>query len=118
MKEQKTKVDRITLKSEEALKLDRWIEQMTLICPGISISRAGLVSWLVCLQPEILKPADRRQLKERFSNELKRAEWLVREIKGANERGEKPSIEDLLAAAKPAAADASNKDSSKTQDEE
>lgn len=95
------KQERVSLDEESALRVDQWVDQVLRQVPGIKIGRSELVRWLILSHEDVLRTEELLEIKSRFFDEMEFALWMVRQLKESRAKGEKLSLNDLLAGTTP-----------------
>lgn len=73
MEDVKTKIvkirhhDRVGLDSACLKRVDGWIEQVTQVAKGVTLTRKDMVNWIVNRHAEVLPPSATSELKAQFS---------------------------------------------------
>ena len=88
--------DRLTVSPEALERLNRWVADLEGRLRGITLTRNQLVQWLIMSHEADLSPHETKQVEEEFFDELKFAEWAVRELKAAQTRGERVSLAEIV----------------------
>jgi hypothetical protein len=88
--------DRVNLDPVAVTRLDDWIAEVQAHLKGVKINRSDLVNFLISQHPEGLSSIEVQSLKKTFFDEAGFAEWALREFRKAKERGENPSLSDIL----------------------
>lgn len=94
-KTRKRRVERIVLSSSALERVESWIE--ALAKRKIEVSRAALVSELICRRSPDLSTSEIAELEGVFFDEVKFAKWAVDELKEARKRGESVTLSEILA---------------------
>jgi hypothetical protein len=94
--------DRVNLDPVAVARLDDWIADVQAHLKGVKINRSDLVNFLISQHPEGLSSIEVQSLKKTFFDEADFAEWALREFRRAKERGENPSLSDILKPVLPA----------------
>lgn len=89
-------LDRINLKKEAFVRLNRWTSQANAALQGGRISRTAVLDWYISSHPESLSDKEITDLKSLHFNEEKFARWALNEVKKARARGEKMSLLEIL----------------------
>lgn len=100
-KRKQTHPDRISLSPASLAKLSLWIDQVHSQIRGVKLTRSQVVEWLIGSHEERLSANEIKKLEREHFDELKFAEWALRELKAARARGESISLSDLIASPKP-----------------
>jgi hypothetical protein len=95
-KKQTSRRDRVTLDPVAVTRLNNWITEMQRELKGIQINRSDLVNFLISNHGETLSSSEIQSLKKAHFDEADFAEWALREFRRAKERGENPSLADIL----------------------
>jgi hypothetical protein len=88
--------DRVTLDPVAVNRLDNWISQVQLQIKGVQVTRSDLVNFLISHHSEALTSIEIQLLKQAHFDEAEFAEWALKEFRKAKERGENPSLADIL----------------------
>jgi hypothetical protein len=88
--------DRVTLDPVAVSRLNAWITQIQLQLKGVQISRSDLVNFLIFQRGETLNPSEIQLLRKSHFDEAQFAEWALKEFKKAKDRGENPSLAEIL----------------------
>jgi hypothetical protein len=88
--------DRLTLSPEALERLNAWSAELEGRLRGVTLTRGQLVHWLICSHEAMLTTQEVRQLEEAHFDEVKFAEWALRELKAAQARGETISIAEII----------------------
>jgi hypothetical protein len=88
--------DRIAMSSLSAERLKTWIEQVQGQVAGIRVTKTDLVNWLIENHDAELSGQEVRALEISFFDEIKFAEWALRELKARRAQGESVSIQTLM----------------------
>ena len=89
--------DRILLKGEALDRVNHWSKQVSEKVWGTKVSHTALVHWLIDSHPDELSASELNGIEAKFFDEVKYTESLLRELKVAKAKGEKTTINDLLA---------------------
>lgn len=89
--------DRLTVSPEALERLNGWIADLETRLKGISLSRNQLVQWLIMGHAASLSAQEMKQIEEEFFDELKFAEWALKELRGAQARGERVTLAEIVA---------------------
>jgi hypothetical protein len=95
--------ERVTLDPVAITRLDECVNQVQLQLKGVRLTRSDLVNFLVLQHPEGLSSAEIQILKTTHFDEAEFAEWALKEFRRAKERGENPSLADILKPVLPSA---------------
>lgn len=96
--------DRLTVSPKALERLNGWVADLEGQLKGINLTRNQLVQWLILSHADSLSAQELKQIEAEFFDELKFAEWAVRELKAAQARGERIGLADIVVqsrAAKP-----------------
>lgn len=104
-KERPRHPDRLTVSPETLERLNGWVADLEERLKGISITRNQLVQWLIMSHEAALSAPELRQIEDEFFDELKFAEWAIKELKTAQARGERVSLADIVARSRAAKAE-------------
>lgn len=88
--------DRLTVSPEALERLNRWVADLEGRLRGITLTRNQLVQWLIMSHGADLSAHETKQVEEEFFDELKFAEWAVKELKSAQTRGERVSLAEIV----------------------
>lgn len=94
-KTRKKHIDRIVLSASALERVESWIE--ILAKRRIEVSRAALVSELICRRSPDFSTSEIAELEGVFFDEVKFAKWAVDELKNARRRGEAVTLSEILA---------------------
>ncbi|MBI4403619.1 MAG: hypothetical protein HY537_05635 [Deltaproteobacteria bacterium] len=95
-KKKQTNHFRVNLKKEVFDRISHWAEQIKGQRNGVKIRPSDLVEYILESHSAELTPAEIEQYKERYTNEIDLAKWLVKELSAAQKRGQKLSIAELI----------------------
>ena len=88
--------DRLTVSPEALERLNGWVADLEGRLRGITLTRNQLVQWLIMSHDAGLSAHETKQVEAEFFDELKFAEWAVRELKAAQTRGERVSLAEIV----------------------
>jgi hypothetical protein len=95
--------DRVTLDPVAVTRLDCWLNEIQSQLKGVRISRSDLVSFLIAQHSTALNSREIELLKNIHFDEAAFAEWALKEFRRAKDKGENPSLADILKPVFPAA---------------
>lgn len=95
-KKQTSRRDRVTLDPVAVTRLNSWITDIQSELKGVQISRSDLVNFLISNHCENLTANEIHLLKKAHFDEADFAEWALKEFRKAKDRGENPSLADIL----------------------
>jgi hypothetical protein len=89
--------DRATLTPATAKKLDAWLEQIDSKYNGlVSVSRSDLTNYFLDKQPDLLNRDQLEKIKAAHFDEVRFAQWALKQIKDSKQKGESLSLKDLV----------------------
>lgn len=89
--------DRATLTTANAKKLDAWLEQVDSKFNGlVSVSRSDLTNYFLDKQPDILSRDQLEKIKAAHFDEVRFAQWALKQIKNSKQKGEALSLKDIV----------------------
>ncbi|MGK5085316.1 hypothetical protein WDW37_18680 [Bdellovibrionota bacterium FG-1] len=91
--------DRITINAQALERVNAWVDELE--GRKITLSRNQLVNWLLCHHDTLLSPAELRGLETAFFDEVRFAEWALRELKATQSRGESTTLTEIIARHRP-----------------
>ncbi len=93
--------DRATLTATIATKLDDWLKQIDEKHAGlINVSKSDLVNYFLEKQPEVLNRDQLEKIKAAFFDEVRFAQWALKQIKESKQKGESLSLKDIVASSR------------------
>lgn len=95
-KKYKANSERISLTPDSTVCVDNWLSDLRNTFQGIKLKRKDLVEWLIQSRSKELSGAEKKQIKDLFFDEVAHAQWIVKELRAAKERGEPKRLSDLL----------------------
>ena len=93
--------ERIALTKESVAKVKAWLMQIGADLRGVRVSKNEFVNWVICNQADALTAQEMTKLEAEFFDELRFAEWALRELKAAKARGEKITLQTLMSESRP-----------------
>ncbi len=96
IKKRRVNPERITVAKESLSRLSDWIEQIATEVKGIKLNRNDLVNWLIQNHASTLSADEVKEVERHFFDEVKFAEWALKELKAAKARGETTSLSEIL----------------------
>jgi hypothetical protein len=88
--------DRVNLDPVSLARLQSWLDQFNQNFPTGKITRSDLINYLLSSRSESLSENELAGLRERFFDEVQLAEWALRELKAARNRGENSTLNEIL----------------------
>jgi len=93
--------DRVTLTTASAKKLDQWINQINEKHMGvITVTRSDLVNSFLGGQSEVLSKEQIEKIKAAHFDEVRFAQWALKQIKESKQKGEPLTLKDIVAMSK------------------
>lgn len=89
--------DRLVASPEVLTRLNEWLSFLERKLKGISLTRNQLMNWIIMSHPASLSQSEIKQLAEQFFDEIRFAEWAVKELRIAKARGENIRFADIVA---------------------
>lgn len=83
---------RIALTDVSRQILEKWHSQLTDRFPGIKISNADLVNWILGSNAHELSKRQQEEIRDHYFDEVKQIEWMLAQAKSAKVSGEKFSV--------------------------
>ena len=96
--------DRIRIDEDSITRLGEWSDVVSLRLRGVKLTRSDLVNFLIESHPATLTDTELKGLGLRYFDEVKFAQWAIRELKDATVRGEETSLLEIMEANRPARA--------------
>lgn len=93
--------ERVALSPKSVERLQGWLTQIGETLRGVRISKTELVNWVIEGQAANLSGPEMTRIEAEFFDELRFAEWAVRELKRARARGEKVTLQALMQGNRP-----------------
>lgn len=88
--------DTIVITKEALAKIQSWIAQIEIQAPSIRLTRSQLVSWLLCHYSEQLSTDEIKKIENDFFDEVRFAQWAIKELKAAKGRGEAVTLSEIM----------------------
>ena len=88
--------DRVTLTPEALIRLSDWATELEGHLKGSRVTKSDLVNFLVLSHAAQLSDRERDQLKSQHFDEVRFAEWAIRELKVARSQGKKLSLSEIM----------------------
>src|SRR5689334_7752251 len=88
--------DRLLASPEALARLNDWLVSLEERLKGTALTRNQLVNWLIMSHDASLSVQEIKQIEERFFDEVKFAEWAVKELRAAQARGESVRLADIV----------------------
>jgi len=95
--------DRVTLTPEALSRLAHWVSDLEAHLKGSRVTKSDLANFLVLSHPGHLSEREIEQLKSQHFDEVRFAEWAVRQLKAAKAEGKDLSLADIMKTEKEAA---------------
>lgn len=89
--------DRLVASPEVLTRLNEWLLFLEHKLKGISLTRNQLMNWIIMNRPHVLSNQEIKQIEEKFFNEVRFAEWALKELRAAQGRGEAIRLSDIVA---------------------
>lgn len=89
-------VDRVALSHEAQLRLVCCMNELSRSLKGCRISKGDLVNYIILSHPPTFSGKECDELREKHFDELRFAEWAVKQIKAAKSSGEAISLSSLF----------------------
>jgi hypothetical protein len=84
--------DRIGLHPESMERLDKFRDELKQHIKGVTLSRAEIANALLLFHPPSLSAEEIDRLREKYFDEVKYAQWVLRQMKEAKARGDNVSL--------------------------
>lgn len=88
--------DRVTLTPEALSRLANWVNDLEAHMKGSRVTKSDLANFLVLSHPVHLSEREIEQLKGQHFDEVRFAEWAVRQLKTAKAEGKNLSLSELM----------------------
>jgi len=89
--------DRATLTPANAKKLTAWLEQIESKYNGlVSVSKSDLTNYFLDKQPDVLSRDQLEKIKAAHFDEVRFAQWALKQIKDSKQKGEALSLKDIV----------------------
>jgi hypothetical protein len=101
--------DRIVVTPEALQRLNGWLQTLEHSLKGVRLSRNQLVSWLISSHPESLSEEETSSIESRYFDEVKFAEWALRELKRSKAIGQSTTLAEIIVRKREAGSDTKRK---------
>jgi hypothetical protein len=88
--------DRVTLNPEALSRLAEWLGELEGHLKGSRVTKSDLVTFLVLSHPAHLSEREIEQLKSQHFDEVRFAEWALRQLKAAKSEGKNLSLAEIM----------------------
>lgn len=92
--------DRVTLSPESLNRVGGWLSDLEERLKGNRVTRNDLVNFLILTHPPQLSEKETTELSEKYFDEVRFAEWALRQLKEAKASGNNITLAEIMAGAK------------------
>jgi len=89
--------DRVSLTPEALARLSEWVNELKTNLKGSRVTKSDLVDFLVLSHSAQLSEREIEKLKTDHFDEVRFAEWALRQVKAAKASGQQLSLQDVVA---------------------